>query len=90
MIAEHLKVGLESPVVCGFMGEVACQFTRARCPQKWFMRFVSGGSALQKSVARHFCRGCARTLAQQFNKFAEGAFPLCPVYPGQGPSDIDQ
>ena len=30
MTAEHLKVGLESPVICGLVGEVACQFARAR------------------------------------------------------------
>ena len=32
MTAEHLKVGLESPAICGFMGEVARQFARARMP----------------------------------------------------------
>ena len=32
MTAEHLKVGLESPVICGLMGEVACQCARAKMP----------------------------------------------------------
>ena len=53
-----------------------------RCPQKWFRRFVSGGSQRCRSqmagvrgivVGDVFRRLTARTMAQQFSKFAEGA-----------------
>ena len=46
--AEHLKVGLESPVVCGLMGEVACQFVRARMPAKSGSGASSREDPLQK------------------------------------------
>ena len=49
MTAEHLKVGLESPVICGLMGEVACQFARARMPAEVVQALRLGRiTALQK------------------------------------------
>ena len=82
MTAEHLKVGLESPVICGLMGEVACQFARARMPAEVVQALRLGRiTALQKPdggvrgivVGDVFRRLTARTMAQQFSKFAEGA-----------------
>ena len=79
MTAEHLKVGLESPVICGLVGEVACQFARARMPAEVVQAIRLGRiTALQKPDGGVRCRGCflrliARTMARQFNKFAEGA-----------------
>ena len=50
MTAEHLKVGLESPVICGFMGEVACQFVCARMPAEVVQAIRFGRiTTLQKS-----------------------------------------
>ena len=82
MMAEHLKVGLESPVL---VGEVACQFARARMPAEVVQAIRLGRiTALQKPdggvrgivVGDVFRRLIARTMAQQFSKFAEGTHPF--------------
>ena len=78
MTAQHLKVGLESPVICGLMGEVACHFARARMPAEVVQANRLGRiTALQKPdggvVGGVFRRLIARTMAQQLSKFAEGA-----------------
>ena len=61
MKAEHLKVGLERPVICGLMGDVECKFAR-----KDAGRSGSGDSSREDHSAtearwwseRHRCRGC--------------------------------
>ena len=82
MTAEHLKLGPESPVICGLMGDVACQFARAQMPAEVVQAIRLGRkTALQKPaggvrgivVGDVFRRLIARTMAQQFSKLAEGA-----------------
>ena len=64
------------------MGEVACQFARARMPAEVVQAIRLGRiTALQKPdggvrgivVGDVFRRLIARTMARQFSKFAEGA-----------------
>ena len=100
MTAEHLKVGLESPVICGLMGEVACQFARARMPAEVVQALRLGRiTALQKPdggvrgivVGDVFRRLIARTMAQQFSNSASSqrerpTHSNMPCPPGQGPS----
>ena len=73
MTAEHLNVGLESPVICGLMVEVACQFARARMPAEVVQAIRPGRIiALQKPHGR--VRGIVVCTDSD-------AYP-----PGQGPS----
>ena len=59
MTAEHLKVGLESPVLCGLMGEVACLFARARMPAEVVQALHLGRITVAEARCRGArCRGC--------------------------------
>ena len=59
MTAEQLKVGLERPVICGLMGEVACHFARARVPAEVVQAIRSGGSQRYRSQVA----GCEASLS---------------------------
>ena len=84
MTAEHLQVGFESPVICGLIGGVACQFARARMPAEVVVAIrLVRTTALQKPdggvrgivVGDVFRRLIARTMAQQFTHPFQHALP---------------